>query len=254
MTQERRVAVVTGSSGGIGGATVDCLTALGWRVVAVDCRSPVGQTQGARFTAVDLGEPAEIRRLFRDIGKVEGRVDALVNNAAVQLCCPFEEVEVDAWDRTMAVNVRAAAIAIQEALPLFSDEAAVVNVGSVHAFATSIHMAVYAASKGALAALTRALAIELAPRGIRVNMLAPGAVDTTMLRAGLERGNAEESDVSARLELLAKRTPCQRVATPREIAELVALLADTERSGFVTGQTLVADGGALAMLGTELDT
>ena len=126
---------------------------------------------------------------------------------------------------------------------------AVVNVASVHAFATSAGAAPYAASKGAIVALTRAAALEWAP-DVRVNAVAPGAVDTGMLRQGVQRWAPPEA-VDAELERLAARIPLGRIGRPEEIAEAILFLADGRRSSFITGQVLVADGGALARLSTE---
>jgi NAD(P)-dependent dehydrogenase (short-subunit alcohol dehydrogenase family) len=124
----------------------------------------------------------------------------------------------------------------------------IVNVASVHALATSVDIAAYAASKGGLAALTRAMALEFGPVGIRVNAILPGAVDTPMLKEGLERSGTEPEAARQRLE---GRTPLGRIARPEEIAQAILFLASAERSSFISGECLVADGGALARLSTE---
>jgi NAD(P)-dependent dehydrogenase (short-subunit alcohol dehydrogenase family) len=119
-----------------------------------------------------------------------------------------------------------------------------VNVASVHGLATSQSVAAYAASKGGLIALTRAAALELAAEGVRVNAVVPGAIETEALREGFSRRqNAEE--------LLISRTPLGRIGSPRDVAEAILFLADASRSSFITGQTIVVDGGALAQLSTE---
>ena len=125
------------------------------------------------------------------------------------------------------------------------------NVSSVHAVATSANIAAYAASKGGLLALTRALAIELAPYKIRVNAVLPGAVDTTMLHAGLNRGHLIDKDISQQIENLGKKHIIGRIGQSEEIAQGILFLADSERSSFMTGQTLIIDGGATARLSTE---
>ena len=112
-------------------------------------------------------------------------------------------------------------------------------------------IAAYAASKGALLALTRALAIELAPDSIRVNAVLPGAVDTPMLRSGLTRGHLQGANVQELMQDLGRRTVMGRVGRPEEIAQAILFLADGDRSSFMTGQTLVVDGGATARLSTE---
>ncbi len=126
-----------------------------------------------------------------------------------------------------------------------------VNVSSVHAIQTSANIAAYAASKGGLLALTRAMAIEFAPDNIRVNAILPGAVDTQMLRSGLGRGHVGDGNINQRLENLARKTVSGKVGLPEEIAAAIHFLADQEQSSFMTGQALVVDGGATARLSTE---
>ncbi len=125
------------------------------------------------------------------------------------------------------------------------------NVSSVHAVATSANIAAYAASKGGLLALTRAMAIEFATDQIRVNAILPGAVDTPMLHAGLNRSHTRGDSLDRRLENLAHKTVIGRVGTPAEIAHAIYFLADETQSSFMTGQALIVDGGATARLSTE---
>jgi glucose 1-dehydrogenase len=121
----------------------------------------------------------------------------------------------------------------------------------VHAVQTSANIAAYAASKGGLLALTRAMAIEFAADNIRVNAILPGAVDTPMLRAGLGRDHVTGADIHTRLENLAGKTVNGRIGTPDEIAHAIYFLADGTQSSFMTGQALIVDGGATARLSTE---
>jgi NAD(P)-dependent dehydrogenase (short-subunit alcohol dehydrogenase family) len=130
-------------------------------------------------------------------------------------------------------------------------QGAVVNVSSVHALATSADIAAYAASKGGLVALTRAMAIELAPDNIRVNALLPGAVDTPMLRDGLSRGHVSGGSIDERLADLGAKIVMERVGRPDEIAQAIYFLANNELSSYMTGQVLTVDGGATARLSTE---
>ena len=126
------------------------------------------------------------------------------------------------------------------------------NVSSVHAIATSANIAAYAASKGAMLALTRALAIELASNNIRVNAVLPGAVDTPMLHSGLSRGHLWGDNIVDLVEQLGSKHVIGRVGQPQEIAQAIYFLADQSRSSFMTGQEgLVVDGGATCRLSTE---
>jgi NAD(P)-dependent dehydrogenase (short-subunit alcohol dehydrogenase family) len=158
------------------------------------------------------------------------------------------------WDATMASNLRSVFLAVKNAYSLLRSGSAIINVSSVHAEATSSDIAAYAASKGGLLAFTRALSIEFADDDIRVNAVLPGAVDTEMLRDGLERDYGEEGatkTVQEKMRALGTRHVIGRVGQPEEIAQTILFLADGERSSFVTGQALTVDGGATARLSTE---
>lgn len=249
------VAVVTGVDGGIGAATARTLAGAGYRVVGVD-RGVVGKKRRqavSHYLQADLALPSEVTRLCTRIAAELPVLDLLVNNAAVQLAGPVEETSVEQWDEVMAVNLRAPFLLVRHLVHCLASGrgGAVVNVASVHAIASSTGIAAYAASKGGLAALTRALAVELAPRRVRVNAVLPGAIDTTMLDAGLRRGHLRGNDLDRLKAELGTRTVAGRIGRPEEIAEAVLFLADPERSGFVTGQQLVVDGGATARLSTE---
>ncbi len=247
-----RVLLITGAAGGIGRATAKAFADEGWHVVGVDLQQE-DQIPGVhRFILADVSNEEASAGVFDEVADQEGHIDALVNNAAIQICKPLIETTPTEWDATMATNLRSVFLAVRNAYRLLRGRsAAIVNVSSVHALATSTNIAAYAASKGALLALTRALAIELAPDGIRVNAVLPGAVDTAMLRAGLNRGHLSGDDVDALLQGLARRHVLGRVGRPEEIAQAILFLADHKRSSFMTGQALVVDGGAIARLSTE---
>ncbi|MDH5506478.1 MAG: SDR family oxidoreductase [Anaerolineae bacterium] len=248
-----RTVLVTGASAGIGRATVQYFVESGWRVIGLDRHPHDGDfPSDGVFIQADLADPKAVQSAFSQIKDFAPSLDALVNNAAVQLAKPLLQTTLDEWDDLMNVNLRGVFLAIQHAHPLLkSAGGAVVNIASVHALATSAGIAAYAASKGGLLALTRALAIEFAPDGIRVNAVLPGAVDTPMLHAGLDRGHAAGDTLAARLAAIAKNTVIGRVGTPAEIAHAIYFLADNTQSSFMTGQSLVVDGGATARLSTE---
>ncbi|NUM46825.1 MAG: SDR family oxidoreductase [Anaerolineales bacterium] len=248
-----RTIIITGAAGGIGRATVHLFAEKGWRVIGVD-RAPFGEfPPRGIFVRGDITDPAGLDELFAQTRACTDQVHALVNNAAVQVAKPIIDTTVEEWDAVMTANLRSVFMGVKLFHPLLkaSGQGAVVNVSSVHAVATSKNIAAYAASKGGLLALTRAMAIEFAPENIRVNAILPGAVDTQMLRAGLVRDHAGGGSLQERLENLASKTVNGRVGTPDEIARAIYFLADSEQSSFMTGQALIVDGGATARLSTE---
>ncbi len=250
----QKFVLVTGAAGGIGRATVNLFFEKGWHVVGID-RSDFGEGFPANglFVRSDISRPEDMQAIFEKVSAVTDSLDALVNNAAMQVAKPLVDTTVEEWDAVMNANLRSVFLGVKLAHPLLKARggAAVVNVSSVHAIQTSANIAAYAASKGGLLALTRAMAIEFAPDNIRANAILPGAVDTPMLRAGLGRGHVGQGDVQERLDNLARKTVNGRVGTPEEIARAIYFLADNQQSSFMTGQALVVDGGATARLSTE---
>lgn len=254
VSREKKVMLITGAAGGIGRATVHLFARKGWRVIGVD-RSAFGQDFPADglFIQADISIGENLESIFQQAQGFTDKLHALVNNAAVQVAKPLIETSVAEWDAVMASNLRSVFLGIKLAHPLFlaAGGGAIVNVSSVHAIATSANIAAYAASKGGLLALTRAVAIEFARDNIRCNAVLPGAVDTPMLRAGLNRGHVSGDDILQRLDNLARKTVNGRVGRPEEIAHAIYFLADDTQSSFMTGQALVVDGGATARLSTE---
>jgi len=246
--------LITGAAGGIGRATVKLFAEKGWRVVGVD-RQPFGNgfPEDGLFIRADISNPASINTIFDLTKGFTNTLDALINNAAYQVIKPLLDTSVEEWDAVMASNLRSVFLAAKLAFPLLetSGGGAIVNVSSVHAVATSKDISAYAASKGGLLALTRAMAIEFAPSNVRVNAILPGAVDTPMLRAGLGRDHAGGGSIDQRLENLARNTVSGKIGTPEEIATAIFFLSDNQQSSFMTGQALIVDGGATARLSTE---
>ena len=250
---ESKTVLVTGAGGGIGRACIHHFSEKGWRVVGVD-RFDFGDDfpKDGRFIKADISHPDSVEQIFQEAKDFHPTLDALINNAAVQVAKPLVDTTVEEWDSVMASNLRSVFLFAKLAYPLLkTNGGAVVNISSVHAIQTSANIAAYAASKGGMLALTRAMAIEFAADNIRVNAVLPGAVDTPMLRAGLGRGHLGGSDMQERLDNLARKTVNGRVGTPAEIAHAIYFLADNEQSSFMTGQALVVDGGATARLSTE---
>ena len=248
----KRVVLITGAAGGIGMATAAVFAGEGWHVIGVDI-SPIENSPEVTDTFLaDVSDPKAMEQVFNEVANKEGQLDALVNNAAIQICKPLLETTIDEWDLTMKTNLRSVFLAVRYAHPLLKIKGgAMINVSSVHAMATSRGLSAYAASKGAIVALTRALALELAEDNIRVNAVLPGAVDTPMLHAGLQRGHLHGEIQKELVHQLGKRHPLGRVGGPEEIAQSILFLADNKRSSFITGQSFIIDGGATARLSTE---
>lgn len=254
MREYKRVVLITGSAGGIGRATVHLFSQQGWSVIGVDCNDfgedfPVD----GLFIKADVSIPSQFAVLYDKLKQFTSSLNAVVNNAAIQVSKPLVETTVEEWDKVIATNLRPVFIGARFAHPLLctAGGGAIVNVSSVHAIQTSANIAAYAASKGGILALTRAMAIEFATNNIRVNAVLPGAVDTPMLRGGMERGVLVGSSIAERLDNLARKTVNGRIGTPEEIAHAIYFLADNNQSSFMTGQALVVDGGATARLSTE---
>jgi len=258
--------LVTGAAGGIGRATVQLFAQKGWRVIGVDREDYAGVhapgdqmfsfddfPANGLYIQSDISVGANMETIFEQAHAFTNQLDALVNNAALQVAKPILETSAEDWDAVMASNLRSVFLSTKLAHPLLkaAHGSAIVNVSSVHAVATSANIAAYAASKGGLLALTRAVAIEFAPDDIRCNAILPGAVDTPMLRAGLGRGHVQGADIMQRLDNLARKTVNGRVGQPEEIAHAIYFLADQSQSSFMTGQALIIDGGATARLSTE---
>lgn len=234
-----RLAVVTGASGGIGQACVRALRTAGFRVIGVDLRA---ESDADEHVVVDLATTECGEEIA---ARLQGRpLRALVNNAAVGWNGSIEDTTAETWNAVLDTNLRGAFLVTRALAPyLRVGGGAVVNVSSVHAAATSAGVAAYAASKGGLVALTRAMAVEWGESGPRVNCVLPGAIDTEMLGAGLVRTGASVAELAA-------RHPVRRVGTPDDVAAAVVFLL-SEETGFMTGTSVVVDGGALAHLSTE---
>ena len=249
-----KTVLITGAGGGIGRATVKLFFQSGWQVIGVD-RNPFGEPfpDTGLYIEADISIGENLEGIFKHARAYTSCLHALVNNAAIQISKPMLETSVDEWDAVMASNLRSVFLSVKLAHPLMKNAGggAIVNVSSVHAIATSVNIAAYAASKGGLLALTRAMAIEFAPDNIRVNAVLPGAVDTPMLRAGFNRGHVGSGNIQERLDNLARKTVNGRVGRPEEIAHAIYFLADETQSSFMTGQAMIVDGGATARLSTE---
>jgi NAD(P)-dependent dehydrogenase (short-subunit alcohol dehydrogenase family) len=238
-----RVAVVTGGTRGIGRAIAEGFAAAGAGVVVASrkpeaCAETEAHLKAMGATALGvpahLGDLAALDRLVTATLDTFGRLDIVVNNAATGLAQPLGMLTPEAWAKSNDVNLRGPVFLVQSALPALTASpcAAVINVLSAGAFLFSPRVAMYAAAKAALMSYTRSMAAEFAPRGIRVNALAPGAVDTDMVRA-----TGPESQ-----EGMARACLQRRIASPAEMVGPALFLA-SDAASYVTGQVLIADGG-----------
>ena len=248
------VSVVIGGSAGIGLAAAWALARHGSAVelAAIDppgvdraAREMRDAGHEARGTVLDVADPGQIASFMAGVAARHGRLSVLVNSAGIQRYGTAETTPVSVWDEVLDVNARSMFLAAGQAVPLMrrSGGGAIVNVASAQATATQRNVVAYTASKGAIVAMTRAMAVDHAPDGIRVNSVSPGSVDTPMLRAAARDVSAEDPDsVIAQWGSL---HPLGRVGAPAEIADVILFLA-SPLSSFVTGADLRADGGVLA--------
>lgn len=251
MKTRKRIIVITGVCGGIGKACAKLFSQNDWQVIGTDIKENKIKSIDT-FIQVDSSQPEALKTAYDNIKTEFGRIDALANNAAIHIYKPFIETSLEEWDSIIASNLRSVYLNVRYAYPLLKQEGgAIVNVSSVHALATSPNAATYAASKGAISALSRGLAIEFSKDSIRVNTVLPGAVDTPMLRDGLNRKSTNNSNIEEKLRALEKRIPVGRVGRPEDIAKMVLFLADDNNSSYVTGQEFVVDGGVTARLSSE---
>jgi NAD(P)-dependent dehydrogenase (short-subunit alcohol dehydrogenase family) len=254
MTQAHRLdgrtAVVTGGGGVIGRATALALAQAGARVLIVGRRAePLEQTLAAVEQADGAG--LTVSADVRDAGEIErvldaaGACDVLITCAGVQLRKPALEIAENEWADLLAVNLTAVFLCCQRAARRMRDGGggAIVNVTSLTERIGLPHLAAYGASKGGVGQLTRALAVELAPHGIRVNAVAPGRIETPMTADVFAREDVRRSFLA--------RVPLARAGGPEEIGAAIAFLASPAAS-YVTGETLVVDGGWLASGGSPL--
>ncbi|WP_418726106.1 elongation factor P 5-aminopentanone reductase [Dysosmobacter sp.] len=240
----RQVALVTGASRGIGRAVAMELGRAGYAV----CINYLNSEDAARQAAealraggsdavairADVADGAAVAEMVRRTEKELGPVTLLVNNAGVAGQAQFQDISDEMWDRYLAVNLGGARNTIRAVLPhmLSEKRGAIVNISSIWGLRGASCEVAYACTKAAIIALTRSLAMELAPSGIRVNCVAPGVIDTDMVQVlGQET-----------LRDLAEQTPLGRLGRPEDIAHAVAFLA-SDKASFITGQVLGADGG-----------
>jgi 3-oxoacyl-[acyl-carrier protein] reductase len=221
MPDDRRTALVTGASRGIGAAIADSLQSRNWHVL-----------RPAR-AELDLASADSVRIYCEQLA--QQKVDALVNNAGVNHLASLAEISECHWDEMLRVNLTSTRMLMQAVAPGMASRGwgRIVNISSIFSLVTRSRRAAYSATKAALNALTRAAAVELGPRGILVNALCPGYVETDMTK---------KNNTPAELAVIAGSIPLGRLALPSEIVSVAAFLCSDEVS-YLTGQTIVVDGG-----------
>jgi len=248
---EGKTAFVTGGAGGIGRAICTRFAAEGARVIAADLAAWEDPPDGVRAVSYDVtSEEAAIDAMAR-IGTHWGQLDILVNAAGIEIEETIENTTLEAWNRIFAINVTGTFLTAKHALPLLrkSGAASVINFGSYDGFIADPGLAAYCATKGAVHALTRAMACDHGPEGIRVNAICPGYVDTPMLQSFFEGDGS--GGVGGTIETLKQAVrdvhPTRTYGTPDDIANLVNWLASDE-ARYASGQLWVIDGGLSAQV------
>ena len=238
-----RVCVVTGAGSGIGKAVALQLAREGGKVLIVDLNEEHGQKTvqeiadahgEARFVKCNVGVPAEVKGAIEAAVQQWQKVDVVVNDAAMMTFKPIVDLSEDEWDHVQNVNLRAVFLFCKYAVPHMPAGGAIVNISSVHAHETTKNVVPYATSKGGMEAFTRGFSEEIAAKKIRINCVAPGAVDTPMLWNNPNIKSGVEKVEGA-------------IGKPADIAAAVCFLAAPE-ARFITGTTLVVDGGRLDIL------
>jgi NAD(P)-dependent dehydrogenase (short-subunit alcohol dehydrogenase family) len=241
--ENARVALVTGGGGGIGQGVAFELARAGYRVVvsdtnaiAADRAADIVRAAGgtAITTTTDVTRKAEVDRMVQIAIEEFGRLDLLVNNAGIQVWKPLLELDESEWDRVIDVNLKGCFLCTQAAGRVMQRQGRghIVNIGSGSNHVPFPQLASYTASKGGIEMFTKVAAVELGPMGIRVNCLAPGAIE-------IERTRAERADYAG---TWSRVTPLRRIGTPEDVGRAVVMI-DSTNAAFVTGQTIRVDGG-----------
>jgi NAD(P)-dependent dehydrogenase (short-subunit alcohol dehydrogenase family) len=256
MRLDGQVAIVTGGGTGIGAATAKLFAEVGASVVIANRRASTGEAvvkeiEGAggtaTFISTDVSDPAQVRAMVDHAIEQYGRLDILFNNAGLAIVAPFWELSDEDWQFVVAVNLSGHFYCAKYAVPHMLEQGggAIVNMSSVLGYATNRGMTAYTSTKTGIVGMTKAMALDLADKNIRVNCIVPGSIDTPMM------WDSYPSEELSRIEReAAEAVPVGRVAPPEEIASAVLFLVSPAAS-LVTGTTLIADGALLTKIATE---
>ena len=240
-----RIAVVTGGCGGIGRAICQRFHAEGAVVYATDIAGFVFSESRIHVLRHDVGSEEDAKAVMAHVEAEHGRLDILVNAAGIEIEKTIEETTLDEWNRSFSVNVNGTFLTSKHALSLMRKAGAgsIINFGSYDGFIADPSLAVYCATKGAVHALTRAMACDHGPEGIRVNAVCPGYVDTPMLQSFF----GESGDIASLKQAVRDVHPIRRYGQPEDIANLVNWLAGDE-ARYASGQLWIIDGGLSAQV------
>lgn len=242
MSLKNKTAIVTGARRGIGKGIALALAKEGCNVVVSDidekdCEAVAEEARklGPKALAVrcDVSKKEDVEKLFAKAVEEFGQLDILVNNAGIFPFVPFAQMKEEDWDKVMDVNLKSIFLCSKEAAKILPEGGRIVNISSIAAFVGFEGLVHYCATKGAINSMIRALALELAPKKITVNAVAPGAIVTP----GASVATTEESKKQTIATI-----PLSRMGEPKDIANAVVFLA-SEKAGYITGQTIIVDGG-----------
>ena len=243
---ENKVALITGAASGIGFAIAKSFCKEGASVVINDINDAAGEKAArtlkelgcnAIYIRADVSKNTDVKHMFEFIAERFGKLDILVNNAGISLIKPLTELDESEWDKVINVNLKSVFLCSKHAIPLMRNGGVIINISSVLGLVGSRGESAYCASKGGVIALTKALALELADKGIRVVAVCPGSVKTEMLKKVIESKGKDTV-----LEFIKSNIPLKRPAEPEEIANVVLFLA-SDAASYVTGSVIVVDGG-----------
>ena len=240
-----KTAFVTGGTGGIGSAICRRFAREGARVIAADLAEAAKLPDGVEALAYDVTDERTVSSAFQALAERWESLDILVNAAGIEIEKTIEETSLEEWNRIFAINVTGTFLTSKHALPLLrkSAGASVINFGSYDGFIADPGLAAYCATKGAVHALTRAMACDYGPEGIRVNAICPGYVDTPMLQSFFQ----DAGDIESLQQAVRDVHPLRTYGTPDDIANLVNWLASDE-ARYASGQLWVIDGGLSAQV------